>query len=69
MTTALELGEDLVSVTLIGDGTSKKYFGNFIGLFGIPPRGGLFWYAENGNCGYCETKAEAIKEIKDARSL
>ena len=69
MTTALELDEDLAYVTLIGDGTSKKHFGNFIGLFGIPPRGGLFWYAENGDYGYCETKAEAIKEIEDARFI
>lgn len=68
MTTKLELSEDLAYVTLIGDGTSKKHFGNFIGLLGIPPRGGRYWFAENGDNGYCETEAEAIKEIIDARS-
>jgi hypothetical protein len=64
-----DLGEDLLSVTLVRDGTSRHMRGNFIGLYGIPSRGGRYWYAENGDNGYCETDEEARAEIMAARRV
>lgn len=65
--TTLDLGEDLLSVTLIGDSENGKTLGNFMGLYGTPQQGGYYWYAENGDNGYCDSEDEAQKEIKEAR--
>jgi hypothetical protein len=60
--TRVEVGD----VELVFDGwppRERPSYGNFLGLFGIPPRGGRAWIAENGDTGYCETDDEAIAEI------
>lgn len=62
-----DLDEDLVGVIVVRDGEHRHARGNFIGLYGIPSRGGLYWYADNGDNGYCETDVEARSEIMEAR--
>lgn len=61
------LDESLVYPVLIYDGASKsKTLGNFLGLHGIPPRGGRVWYAVNGDHGDAASDEEAEREILEA---
>jgi hypothetical protein len=62
MTTRQECG-DGVSIAMIGDGTNKRHFGNFLGIIFVPPRGGWEWHALNGDWGEVNTDEEAISEI------
>jgi hypothetical protein len=64
--TRIEVNDMLDCIELVFDGyPPRKHppYGNFLGLFGIPPRGGRMWVAENTDYGYCETEEEAIAEI------
>jgi hypothetical protein len=60
------LGEDLASVACVYDGTSRRQLGNFLGLYGTPPRGGRAWYAVNGDCGDAADDQECEREILEA---
>ena len=63
----LEFDEEaLVYIALVFDGNNKKVLGNFMGLYGIPARGGRYWWAVNGDSGYCDSDKEAQHEIKQA---
>lgn len=62
----VSLGEDLASVTVVYDGTSSRHLGNFLGLYGIPSRGGRHWYAVNGDHGDADTDRDAEREILEA---
>ena len=58
-----ELDEEcLACIELVRDGTNTIP-GKFIGLYGIPQRGGRWWYANNGTSGYCCTEEEARASI------
>lgn len=58
---------DLVNAEIVRDGDDPKHLtGNFLGILGIPPQGGRYWHAANGDYGYCETDEEALREIAAA---
>lgn len=60
-----ELEEDLVYPTVVRDvgGGERTY----LGMYGIPPRGGRWWVADCGCSGYCEDEKEARREIASRR--
>lgn len=65
----LPLPVDLVNARFVYDGDAKRLlppFGNFLGVVGIPPGGGWYWVAENGDHGECGSEDEAKRELKEA---
>lgn len=48
------------------DGMSRHHLGNFLDLYGIPPRGGRAWYAVEGDHGDAVDDAECEREILEA---
>lgn len=56
--------EMLAYITVVRDGDDLKKRGKFMGLYGIPPQGGRYWFADNGKEGECETDKEARAAIQ-----
>lgn len=62
---------DLACIETVYDGDPKRQrppFGNYLGLYGIPPAGGYEWHAENGDWGVADSEDEAQREIEKAWS-
>lgn len=54
----LEIPEDLAYISILLDDKKK-----FLGIYGIPSRGGYYWVNNSGDYGSCETEREAKKAI------
>jgi len=66
---SLPLPVDLVRASLVYDGSPFRQgppYGNFLGLVGVPPGGGWYWVAENGDHGKCGSEDEARRELEEA---
>lgn len=60
---------DLVGIRGVYDGEGHQLpprAGNFLGFYGIPPGGGWYWFAIDGDHGEAGSEDEARREIKAA---
>lgn len=48
------------------DGRSARRPGNLIGVVGIPPEGGWYFYAAGGDHGAADSEEAAVAEVRDA---
>lgn len=65
----LECPVDLASIHLVYDGSPRRKsppYGNCLGLYGIPPQGGRYWVAVNGDHGEAVDDAECERELEEA---
>lgn len=65
----LESPVDLVNIRLVYDGAANRKrppYGNYLGCYGIPPQGGRYWVAANGDHGEAADAMECCRELKKA---
>lgn len=65
-TVVISLDDPLTIVRAVHDGRTTRRPGNLIGVVGIRPEGGWYFYAECGDHGSAASETEAIAEVRDA---
>lgn len=58
--------DDLACTRAVHDGRSARRPGNLIGVVGIPPEGGWYFYAAGGDHGAADSEEAAVAEVRDA---